>query len=334
MQRGASLFKFIWITLTQSASSRKCLALIFLLTLSAAAALCAEAGLSSSVDCWSAGWRAWKADDCETALREWSRGSLFNDFRQRPARSYYWRARALDKLGRAEESQKLKTELARKYPFDYYTFLIFPNGGISAYPAGIYGKMAAVFYPRPWPAAVYAAALRTGVSAELIWAVMRRESKFKRRAVSKAGAVGLMQLMPATAEETAEMIRLTADENDLCRPERNVLLGASYITLLIRKFNGDLPRALAAYNAGASNIVKWDMLTARDWVEWVEEIPYAQTREYVRSVLENMEIYMIISGSADGRGLAQLAPRQPEPLKVSAWGSAAGDKRTGKGSVL
>lgn len=277
------------------------------------------AGPTNSEARWSAGWRAWKADDYEAALNEWSRCGVFSDFSIRPARVYYWRIRALDKLGRKKEAAVLKAEVARKFPFDYYAFLLFPNGGVSEYPAGTYGKIAEMLYPRPWSAEVCLASSKTGVSEELLWAVIRRESKFRLSATSSAGAVGLMQLMPSTAMETAARIQSDRTDADIRRPEWNILLGASYMEQLIKKFHGELPRVLAAYNAGASNVVKWNVLTARDWVEWVEEIPYAQTREYVRSVLENREVYRIIRGNTDIYGLMwQLTSSPLAPLAVSA----------------
>lgn len=284
--------------------------LVSALIWAAAGASRLEAGLAgSSTNNWQAGWRAWKAADYETALLEWSKDGVMTDFTPRPARNYYWRVRALTELGRVREAEDLKAELARKYPFDYYTFLLVPDGGASSHPFGVYVKLAEMFYPRLWAGEVCAAAEKTGAPEELIWAVMRRESKFRRRAISRAGAVGLMQLLPSTAADVAIRVGITPEDTDLHQPEQNVLLGASYMMQLVRRFGGDLPRAVAAYNAGASNVARWNALGAGDWIEWVEEIPYAQTREYVRSVLENREVYLMISGRNDQPSLAVIASR-------------------------
>lgn len=258
---------------------------------------------------WQAGWRAWKAADYDAALREWSKDGIMTDFTPRPARNYYWRVRALTKLGRTDAAESLKTEIARKYPFDYYTFLLFPDGGASAHPYGVYAKLAGIFYPRMWADEVSAASVKTGVSEELILAVMRRESKFRRRAESSAGALGLMQLLPSTAADIAERVGIRPEDTDLKQPNQNILLGASYIMQLVRRFDGELPRAVAAYNAGAANVARWNTLTASDWIEWIEDIPYAQTREYVRSVLENREVYLMISGRDDLPNLAAITSR-------------------------
>lgn len=298
--------------------------LVSALIWAAAGASRLEAGLAaSSSNNWQAGWRAWKAADYETALREWSKDGVMTDFTPRPARNYYWRVRALTELGRVREADRLKAELARKYPFDYYTFLLSPDGGAPTHHAGVYAKLAEMFYPRLWSCEVSDAAEKTGASEELIWAVMRRESKFRRRVISRAGAVGLMQLLPSTAADVAARVGIAPEETDLNQPDQNVLLGASYIMQLVRRFDGDLPRAVAAYNAGASNVMRWNALGARDWIEWVEEIPYAQTREYVRSVLENREVYLMISGRNDLPCLAVLASR---PLTLSVFAKRVGER--------
>lgn len=295
--------------------------LVSALIWAAAGASRLEAGLAGiSASNWQAGWRAWKAADYETALLEWSKDGVMTDFTPRPARNYYWRARALTELGRVSEADDLKAELARKYPFDYYTFLLLPDGGAPTHPFGIYVKLAEIFYPRLWAGEVSAAAAKTGAQEELIWAMMRRESKFRRRVISSAGAVGLMQLLPSTAADVAARVGITPEDTDLAQPDQNVLLGASYIMQLVRRFGGDLPRAVAAYNAGASNVMRWDTLGASDWIEWVEEIPYAQTREYVRSVLENREVYLMISGRNDQPSLAVLAS---QPVKLGVFAKRA-----------
>ena len=132
------------------------------------------------------------------------------------------------------------------------------------------------------------ASAETGVSKNILLGLIRQESKFNERAVSRSGAVGLMQLMPFTAREAAA--RLKKDELSPYEPTHNIMLGAAYFAHLKAKFSDKLPPALAAYNAGAASVSRWET-DARDWVEWIEEIPYPQTREYVRSVLENIEVY-------------------------------------------
>lgn len=305
---------FSQITIAQFLTlCKRCVIVIVVSALiwAAAGASRLEAGfIEDSLENWQAGWQAWKAADYAAALREWSKDGIMTDFTRRPARNYYWRIRALTNLGRKTEAESLKKELARKYPFDYYTFLLFPDWGASAHPFDGYLKLAGMFYPRLWGEEVGLAASKTGAPKELIWAMMRRESKFRRYAISRAGAMGLMQLLPTTAADIAERIGIPPENTDLNKPEQNVLFGASYIVQLIRRFDGDLPRAVAAYNAGAANVERWSTLTASDWIEWVEEIPFPQTREYVRSVLENREVYLMTSGRNDLPRLAVIAERR------------------------
>ena len=131
-----------------------------------------------------------------------------------------------------------------------------------------------------------------------IYAITRTESRFQVDAVSSSGARGLMQLMPATAEETARKLgvaysvrRLTSD------PEYNALLGSSYLAAQLQAYNGSLVLAAAAYNAGGGNANKWistfgdPRLASVDPVLWIELIPVEETRHYVQRVLGNYLVY-------------------------------------------
>ena len=146
-------------------------------------------------------------------------------------------------------------------------------------------------------------ASRRQLDPALVLAVIRQESGFDPRAVSVSGARGLMQLMPATALEVASELgvstsrqRLTAD------PEHNVRLGRAYLARMIRDQEGSLPRALAAYNAGPHRVRRWleafgDPLDpATDAIDWIESIPFAETRNYVQRVLESRAVYGMALG--------------------------------------
>lgn len=139
-----------------------------------------------------------------------------------------------------------------------------------------------------------------------IYAITRQESRFQVDAISSAGARGLMQLMPATAKETAGKLgvkysasRLTSDA------EYNALLGSTYLKAQLERFDGSLLLAAAAYNAGAGNARKWiatfgDPRTdAIDPVVWVELIPVQETRTYVKRVLGNYLVYRARLGKDD-----------------------------------
>ena len=136
------------------------------------------------------------------------------------------------------------------------------------------------------------------VEHALLFAITRQESAFDRDAVSRAGARGLMQLMPATASDIANKLqlpfsveRLTADGT------YNVLLGRGYLETLLDDFGGSYALAIAGYNAGPGRVRQWlhDYGDPRggkiEMVDWIESIPIGETRNYVQRVLENLQIY-------------------------------------------
>ncbi len=136
----------------------------------------------------------------------------------------------------------------------------------------------------------------------MIHAIARQESQFDKAAVSHAGARGLMQLMPATARQTAGKIGLGYSMSALTSdPTYNIQLGSSYFRGLLDYYGGSYPLAIAAYNAGAGNVNKWiaangdPRLAGADVLRWIEQIPFSETRGYVQRVLENAVVYDAIS---------------------------------------
>lgn len=134
--------------------------------------------------------------------------------------------------------------------------------------------------------------------ATIIHAIARQESQFDRAAISRAGARGLMQLMPGTAREQADKIGLSYDTTALTSDiGYNIQLGSTYFQRLLDRFGGSYPLAVAAYNAGAGNVNKWiaangdPRLPGADMVKWIENIPFFETRNYVQRVLENAVVY-------------------------------------------
>ncbi len=134
--------------------------------------------------------------------------------------------------------------------------------------------------------------------ADLVLAVIRQESVFYERAVSSAGARGLMQLMPATAKGLSKRLGLPYDRARLLdEPEYNVQLGRAYLRELMAEFDGYYPLVLAAYNAGPSRAREWIRLFGDprdgdvDPVDWVESIPFTETRNYVQRVIEGAVVY-------------------------------------------
>jgi soluble lytic murein transglycosylase len=148
----------------------------------------------------------------------------------------------------------------------------------------------------------------------MIHAIARQESQFDRAAISHAGARGLMQLMPGTAREQAGKLGLSYDAGALTRDTSyNIQLGSGYFQRIYGIY-GSYPLAIAAYNAGPGNVNKWlrangDPRTGGvDWVDWVEAIPYLETRNYVQRVLENAVVYDLMHPArARSRGPANLS---------------------------
>ena len=132
-----------------------------------------------------------------------------------------------------------------------------------------------------------------GVEENLIRAVMKQESCFNASALSRAGAIGLMQLMPTTASHVAKK---TGDSysgrQQLIDPDMNIRLGSAYLKELLDNYNGNRVLAAAAYNAGPGRVRQWRRASAgRDMDIWVENIPYRETRNYVQNVLVFNAIY-------------------------------------------
>jgi soluble lytic murein transglycosylase len=154
-----------------------------------------------------------------------------------------------------------------------------------------------MLYPFGWRDEVRTAAERAGLDPFLVAAVVREESSYYPRAVSRAGARGLMQLMPATAQPMAEVRGLPFRGGDLLdEPGANIQLGTSFLGGLLKEFN-DPRLALAAYNAGPRRAREWWSKRRSDDVEaWVEMIPFDETRQYVKRVMLSWEEYQRIYG--------------------------------------
>lgn len=158
-----------------------------------------------------------------------------------------------------------------------------------------------LLYPRPYDEIVGAAAAQSGVAATLIYGIIRQESLYQPYAVSSAGAVGLMQLLPSTARQAAAGLGLRSPARSaLMRPEVNVPLGAGTLTRLIDRFDGQLLVALAAYNAGPTAARRWLPEQAVEADVWVENIPFNETRAYVQRVMWHSVVFQ------------WLAERQPQ----------------------
>ncbi|OGT70213.1 MAG: lytic murein transglycosylase, partial [Gammaproteobacteria bacterium RIFCSPLOWO2_02_FULL_57_10] len=143
------------------------------------------------------------------------------------------------------------------------------------------------------------------LSPHLLFAVARQESAFMHDVRSSAGALGLMQLMPATAQETATRAGMRVSNQDLLTPEINIALGSRYLSQLLRDFNGNRILAAAAYNAGPNRVRQWLRQSSDAPVPldvWIETIPFAETRNYVQNILA----YSVIYGYRMGESVEML----------------------------
>ena len=163
-------------------------------------------------------------------------------------------------------------------------------------------------FPQEFKSSVEKSASDNKLEKEILWSLIRQESSFRRSAKSSAGALGLMQLMPATAREVSQRLRIAplGLPEDAFAPEKNIRMGTSYLAQLLRAFDGHLPLALAAYNVGIGNMRKWTRL--RSGLEklsltktsnfkeeiWIDQLPWAETSHYVKAVLRNLIIYRMI----------------------------------------
>ena len=149
----------------------------------------------------------------------------------------------------------------------------------------------------------------SGVEEPLVLALIRQESAFMVKAASHAGARGLMQVMPATARHVSRQIGVTYSKARLSGDAvYNLKMGSSYLRMLLQRYGGSYPLALAAYNAGPGRVDKWMRKNPPgDAVDWVEAIPITETRSYVKEVLSSLNIYRVRLGVGDDIKLAWRA---------------------------
>jgi soluble lytic murein transglycosylase len=197
---------------------------------------------------------------------------------------------AARKAGDARSAEAFRFARSRRFP---------------AGPAAI--EYLAAQFPEATVALLAKHARRQRLDPSLPVAVVLQESGFHPRAVSPTGALGLMQLMPATArdlykEETRRHVPTAAEILD---PENNVRLGIRYLGRMIRAFDGRPEYALAAYNAGPGAVTRWRQARGDLPAEiFVEEIPYDETRDYVRKVLAGLQVYRFVGRARKLEGSA------------------------------
>jgi soluble lytic murein transglycosylase len=156
-------------------------------------------------------------------------------------------------------------------------------------------------FPMPFKAAVTARAQSIGLDPAYVYGLIRQESRFIMDAKSGVGASGLMQVMPATAKWTAKKIGMNDfSPAKINERDTNIAIGTGYLKLVLDSFGGSMPLAAAAYNAGPSRARQWRPPSGAPTLEaaiWAENIPFGETRDYVKKVLSNATLYAaVLSG--------------------------------------
>jgi soluble lytic murein transglycosylase len=163
-------------------------------------------------------------------------------------------------------------------------------------------------FPTPFRTDVLARTQKIGLDPAFVYGLIRQESRFITDARSSVGASGLMQVMPATAQWTARKIGLNSFQPHQINDHiTNIAIGTSYLQLVLESFEGSMPMATAAYNAGPSRPRAWRGQAGAQVLEgaiWAENIPFTETRDYVKKVLANTTNY------------AAMLTGQPQSLKA------------------
>lgn len=154
-------------------------------------------------------------------------------------------------------------------------------------------------FPRPYWADLKKSAVQNDLDPFLVASLIRQESEFNPGAVSRADALGLMQLLPKTGKKVAREMKVrNFTTNGLLSPPMNLQLGTRYFREMVDHFGGRVEYALAAYNAGPDRVQSWMAQgNYRDMAEFVESIPFTETREYVQAIMRNAAIYKKLYGN-------------------------------------
>ncbi len=171
---------------------------------------------------------------------------------------------------------------------------------VGSYPSA--GKIRLSF-PKGFEKEVKKFSAEYGLDEMLVYSLIREESRFDARAVSRANALGLMQLIIPTAKEVAGMLKMDEITREkLFIPEMNIKLGSRYLAEMLKKFKGNRRAALAAYNAGPSRVRRWvkGPLKNLEPDELIEDIPFTETRNYVRRIFRSYGVYTTVYGRTEG----------------------------------
>lgn len=148
-------------------------------------------------------------------------------------------------------------------------------------------------FPLAYEDKIITTATQENIETNWLYAIARQESAFTHDAKSSAGALGVLQLMPATARQTAKSLGIRYKQYDLLTPKKNIQIGGNYLASLFKQFDGNRVLATAAYNAGPNRVRQW-LRNSKQPLEqdvWTEIIPYKETRHYVQNVMAFSVIY-------------------------------------------
>lgn len=150
-----------------------------------------------------------------------------------------------------------------------------------------------ILFPHPYWSELRARAAENGLDANLVASLIRQESEFNPGALSHANAMGLMQLLPQVGSGAARTLGVKRfSPNELLEPSVNLQLGTHYFKRMVDHYNGQVEYALAAYNAGSNRVDEWLQTGSyHDVPEFVESIPFTETREYVQAIMRNRQVY-------------------------------------------
>jgi soluble lytic murein transglycosylase len=237
-----------------------------------------------------------------------------------------------------EQPHLLALELARSMPSPFYSLRIMKSF-IADYLAipfeGAPLRFWQMLFPLPYRDDVVRNAKSHDLDPYSVAALIRQETEFNPDAHSPANAYGLMQLVLPTGRQMGRQTGITvASSRTLLNPSVSIQLGTQYLRGQLDNWNGDWAETLAAYNAGPSRVRQWLSLgTFREPAEFVESIPFTETREYVQAVLRNAEMYRTIygekhPGAADVKDLSEVAPVNLSILPAAARTPGGGARTT------
>ncbi|QDK39656.1 lytic murein transglycosylase [Bdellovibrio sp. NC01] len=203
----------------------------------------------------------------------------------------------------------LKVRFAQKLAerHQYFTAIKMLNDALENDPTLRRQEFLKIGYPNVFDSLYAKESSRYGVDAVLLKSLTRQESGFNMRAVSTSNALGLMQMIPPTAQEVSRKLGIQVSlPDDMFRPEVNIPMGSFYVSQMLDQFQGNVPFALAAYNAGPHRLKTW--MSAREEVQalvaqpssspenelWFDELPWNETSFYVKAILRNVLIYRML----------------------------------------